>query len=147
MTGADVVRVARSYLGTPFHHQGRLPGVGLDCAGVVICAARELGVVAEDFDITGYARTPDGASLIGWCREYMDEVSREDMRPGDVLCVAWESMPHHLCVLADYRHGGLSIVHAMDSTDKRKRGSVVEHRLVFGPSMRFVAAFRIPGVT
>jgi cell wall-associated NlpC family hydrolase len=137
-----IVEVARSYLGTPFAHQGRLPGVGLDCAGVVIAIARELGVVAPDFDITGYGRTPDGVSLMGWCRQYMTEVPRSEMRPGDVLCVAWETIPHHLCVLGDYRHGGLSIIHSIDQRGK-VRGSVVEHRLVFGARMKFVAAFRL----
>jgi cell wall-associated NlpC family hydrolase len=138
-----IVEVARSYLGTPFAHQGRMPGVGLDCAGVVIAIARELGVVAPDFDITGYGRTPDGASLMGWCRQYMTEVPRSEMRPGDVLCVAWETIPHHLAVLGDYRHGGLSIIHSIDQRGK-VRGSVVEHRLVLGDRMKFKAAFRMP---
>ncbi len=43
MKREDFVRVARSYIGTPFHHQGRLPGVGLDCAGVIVCALAECG--------------------------------------------------------------------------------------------------------
>jgi cell wall-associated NlpC family hydrolase len=137
-----IVEVARSYLGTPFQHQGRLPGVGLDCAGVVIAIARELGVVASDFDITGYGRTPDGKSLLRWCREHMNEIPKSEMRPGDVLCVAWENIPHHLAVLANYRHGGLSIVHSIDRPGK-VRGKVVEHRLVFSDRMKFVAAFRM----
>lgn len=144
-TGADVVRVARGYLGTPFHHQARLPGVGLDCAGVVICAGRALGLLAPDFDVTGYGRTPDGVSLLGWCRDSLHDVPRAEMAPGNVLCVAWETMPHHLAVLADYRHGGLSIVHSLDTIGK-KRGQVIEHRLLFGPRLHFVAAFRFPGV-
>lgn len=43
-TNLDVVRVARGYIGTPFHHQGRAPGHGLDCVGVYVCVARELGL-------------------------------------------------------------------------------------------------------
>ena len=45
-TRADAVRVARTYIDTPFQHMGRLPGVGLDCAGVLVCVARELSLVA-----------------------------------------------------------------------------------------------------
>lgn len=138
-----IVEVARSYLGTPFAHQGRMPGVGLDCAGVVIAIARELGMVAPDFDITGYGRTPDGKSLVGWCREHMTEIPKAEMRPGDVLCVAWENIPHHLAVLVDYKYGGLAIVHSIDQRGK-KRGQVVEHRLVFSDRLKFVAAFRMP---
>ncbi len=28
------IAAARTCLGTPFHHQGRAPGVGLDCIGL-----------------------------------------------------------------------------------------------------------------
>lgn len=39
-----IASAAESYLGTPFRHQGRRPRVGLDCAGVVVCAHRAAGV-------------------------------------------------------------------------------------------------------
>ena len=35
-TRTDVVAAAREWLGTPFHHQARLRGVGVDCVGLVI---------------------------------------------------------------------------------------------------------------
>lgn len=47
---------ARSYIGTPFRHQGRRPGRGLDCAGVVVCALRALGRRVDD--TRNYRRTP-----------------------------------------------------------------------------------------
>ena len=37
-----LIEVARGYVGTPFHHAGRLPGVGLDCIGVPVCAATRM---------------------------------------------------------------------------------------------------------
>jgi cell wall-associated NlpC family hydrolase len=40
----NMVLAARECLGTPFQHQGRVPGVGLDCVGVAIYAAREVGL-------------------------------------------------------------------------------------------------------
>ncbi len=39
-SGSDVVRTARTWLGTPYHHQGRLKGVGVDCAGLLIGVAQ-----------------------------------------------------------------------------------------------------------
>lgn len=39
---------ATSYIGTPFRHQGRRPGRGLDCAGVIVCALRAMGRRVED---------------------------------------------------------------------------------------------------
>lgn len=135
------VAIARSYLDTPFRHQGRLPGVGIDCVGVFICLAREMRWVAEDFDITGYRRVPDGHTLVHHLHDHFDEIPKEAMRPGDFLCVAFDKHPHHVGVVADYPHGGLGMIHASS-----RSGKVVEHRLVFSNEMRFVAAFRKGGI-
>ena len=32
---ADIVAAARSLIGTPFRHQARLPGVGIDCLNLI----------------------------------------------------------------------------------------------------------------
>jgi hypothetical protein len=139
-----IAEAARRYLGTPFHHMGRAPGVGLDCAGVLICAARDLGLVAADFDVPPYARVPDGGSLLRWCDQYMTRIPQGDMRAGDAVVVIVDRDPQHLGILGDYRHGGFSIIHAVSRADGS--GSVVETRLMFSRAMRFVAAYRFPGV-
>lgn len=144
MSGSEIVRVARGYIGTPFHHMGRVPGVGLDCAGVLICAARELGLVAPDFDVPPYSRMPDGRSLIEWCDRYMTRIRQSEMRAGDAIVVIVDRDPQHLGILGDYRHGGFSIIHAMSRADGK--GTVIETRLMFSRTMRFVAAYRFPGV-
>lgn len=133
----DVVRAARDCLGTPYHHQGRLPGVGLDCIGLLIHCGRATGRVAPDFDITGYGRYPDGKLLLHYLREHMDPVDPADMRPGDALCVAFERFPQHVGIVADYVHGGLSMIHALGSAN-----AVVEHRLLFTRLMRLVSVHR-----
>jgi cell wall-associated NlpC family hydrolase len=143
VTRADVLRVARSYLGTPFHHRGRSPGVGLDCAGVPVCVARELALVAPDFDVPEYRMAPDG-TLLTWCRRYMREVGRGAMRAGDVLAFVVDAEPQHLGILADYRHGGHSLVHAAQR--RAGGGAVIETRLLFSRHLAFVAAFSLPGV-
>lgn len=134
MTAADI---ARRWIGTPYHHQARLPGQGLDCIGLLICAARELGQVPPDFNITGYRRVPDGFSLMRHMREQFTEIDRADMAAGDYVCIAYDKHPHHVGIIGAYPLGGLSIIHA-----NSKAGRVEETRLVFGDAMRFVAAFR-----
>ena len=144
-TRADVVRVARSYLLTRWHHMGRLPSVGLDCAGVPVCIARELGLVAPDFDTPAYTKAPDGHSMIEWADKYMGpRVTAESMKPGHMLVARIEIDPQHIGIIGDYLHGGLSLIHAASRSDGT--GCVVETRLVFTPRLRFVAAYQFPGV-
>lgn len=143
VTRSTFVERVRSYIGTPFAHQGRLPGVGLDCPGPLICACRELGLKPPAFDVTGYPRVPDGLSLKAVCEEHMQPVPLADLQPADVVLVAWQhGAPQHLGIVADYPGGHLSMVHA----EQRHHGKVIETRLVFGRLMRFVAGFAVPGV-
>lgn len=141
-TRADVVAQARLWIGTPFHHQARLRGVGADCDGIVIGVSRDLGLVAPDFDVPPYSRTPDGVSLMAHCTEHMRKLSSDEaMQPGHVVVVDFASHPHHMGIVADYRNGGLSMIHASS-----RSGRVEEVRLMFHDRMRFVAAFALPGV-
>lgn len=140
-TRAEFVVYVRSMVGTPFHHQGRLPGVGLDCPGPLIVAVRHFGIKPPDFDISGYVGTPDGRELKAHCDEHMTPISQDEMQAGDVLLVAWRAgPPQHLGILFDYPYGGLAMVHAV-------RSGVQEIRVEFSRAMRFVAAYQVPGLT
>ncbi len=58
----DVVRVARGWLGTPYHHQASVRGLGADCLGLVRGVWRELyGFDAE----RPPAYAPDWAEATG----------------------------------------------------------------------------------
>lgn len=133
----NAVEVARSYIGTPYRHQGRKQGVGVDCLGLLILVARAVGWVPPEYNVTGYRRMPDGYKLIDHLRRELVEIPYEEMSPGDFLCVRFDKHPHHVGVIGDYHLGGLSLIHANSVT-----GRVEESRLVFNSGMQFVAAFR-----
>ena len=139
----DIVRVARSYLGTPFAHAQRVPGVGIDCAGLLICVARELGLVAPTFDLPAYDSTPDGKSMLLWCDKVMTRIDRVDLRVGDAMVLITDLRPQHLGIVGDYVHGGFSIIHAAATAFPPR---VIETRLMFGRSMRLVAGYSFPGM-
>lgn len=145
-TREDIVQVARSLLETPFHHMGRLPGVGLDCAGIWVCVARQLGLVPPDFDVPAYVPQPDGHSMIEWCNMYMgSSVARADLLPGHGIVLITDKDPQHLGIVGDYGGGRLSIIHASNSFSTVPP-RVIETRLMFSRNQRFVAAYRFPGV-
>ena len=134
MIRSEVVCCARGWLGTPWHHQGRVKGVGVDCVGVVIGVARELGL--SDFDATGYGHRPDSRELERIAREMMREVPVPEARPGDVLLVEVDKQPQHLAFLTD-----AGMLHAYAPLRR-----VVEHRISDDWAARIVAAFVMPGV-
>ncbi len=134
-SGSDVVRTARTWLGTPYHHQGRLKGVGVDCAGLLIGVAHELGL--SDFDVAGYAPRPDGDSLRRLCDEHMQPIALDTARPGDVLLFRFDAHPGHLGILT----AANQLIHAY-----LPRRQVVEHGLDAAWWRQVAAQYRFPGV-
>jgi cell wall-associated NlpC family hydrolase len=130
---ADISQAALSLLGTPFHAQGRAPGIGLDCIGVVVCVARACGIPVADR--TAYPMRPNG-ELRGELESRLVRVTGSP-REGDVLLMALDREPHHVALVID----GNRIVHA----HMRARKTVVQTYTEYWRSVT-VAAYRFPGV-
>jgi cell wall-associated NlpC family hydrolase len=138
---AEIVAEARTWIGTPWQHQARLKGVAVDCVGLVIGTLRNLGLKSQCFDIAGYPRVPDG-SMLALADAHLRRIARADIKPGDVLAFAISRDPQHMGIVGDYRHGGLSVIHA-----NSKAGRVVETRLMLAGNFKLRAAYSVPGVS
>jgi len=90
-----MIDAARACIGTPFHHQGRVPGVGLDCIGLVVAALKAAGVSVRDR--TDYARRPDGKSLVAALEDH-GAVRADTIRAGDVLVFRYDRQPQHVAL-------------------------------------------------
>jgi NlpC/P60 family putative phage cell wall peptidase len=132
----DILAHARAWIGTPFHHQGTVKGVGCDCRGLVVGVAAELGYCTQVE--TNYGRYPTGNKLVEVCKQYMEQVPLDEAVPGDVVVITFEKDPQHVAFVGDYPEGGLSLVHSLAGI------GVVEHRLDSIWLRRITAAFRIP---
>ena len=138
VTAEDIVTAARQCLGTPFRHQGRIAGFGLDCAGVAIHVARQIG--AWHLDVSGYGRTPAQGQLERSLdsQPCLQRVARiEDRQPGDLLLMRFTAEPQHLAFLT--RDG--TIVHAYEAA-----GTCCEHRLADVWVSRIVRVYRFRGL-
>ncbi len=136
MTPEDILAAARQCIGTPFRHQGRLIGFGLDCAGVAVHVARQVGV--GHLDVSGYGRTPASGqleqSLDG--QPCLERIALADRATGDLLLMRFASDPQHLAICA-----GETIIHAYEAT-----GQCCEHRLSSLWASRIVRVYRFLGV-
>lgn len=143
-TRMAIVEAARALLGTPYGHQGRVPGLQgrVDCIGVPVLVAWATGVKPPVWNVTGYRPIPDGHTLLRRLRSEMGpEVAWDNLKPGDLALIDWGQFPHHVVIIGDYHLGGLSMIHA-DNIHRK----VIEHRLVISAPARFVTAFQFPGV-
>lgn len=108
-TRADIVAEAMRWEGRPFRHQGRA-WTGVDCAGLVIMVAKELGL--STYDKTDYGRRAEGVEFLReFVREMGPQRELEDARPGDVLLFRDGRFVTHAAIVLDPRPR-LKIIHA-----------------------------------
>ena len=131
----DIVAAARGWLGVPWRHQGRSRR-GVDCVGLLVCVARELGVPVRDF--TAYARHADTFDFVEHFRRNLKPVRLPEKAPGDVLVFAESAYPCHCGILSE-RYGAPHLIHA-----HALRRRVVEEPLAGEWPARLRLAFRFP---
>jgi cell wall-associated NlpC family hydrolase len=136
----EIVKEARTWLGTPYHHLARVKGAGVDCAQILIGVFAAISLIKE-FDTGDYPMDwmmhRDEERYLGFITRYADEVT--DPQPGDVvlyrigrcyshggIVVQWPeiihaSRPDRMVVLAD---GSQGLLADKPRTFWRVRGSV-----------------------
>ena len=103
-SGRIIVAEARTWIGTPFHWEASVKGVGCDCKGLIAGVARECGRAEGDSleaALGGYSRQIDaGALAAGMARLFLavlrdapdgapqDERFFDRLLPGDILLLA-----------------------------------------------------------
>lgn len=111
----EVVKHALGYLKTPYQHQGKAPGVGLDCVGIIECAYAAAGLVIPLHN--NYGREPMGNFLKLTLEKYFKLTSSP--KTADIMLIAYFGVPHHLAIYNDGR-----MIHSSSATEK-----VIEHRI------------------
>lgn len=95
LTREIIIDKVLEYIDTPFQHQGRVKGVGVDCVGLIICVATELNLFDVSNDSLNYKRIPDGKMLMLKAKENLKEISLNDIETGDILIITFDKDPQH----------------------------------------------------
>lgn len=98
--GTQIAAAARGWVGTPFCWEASLKGVGADCRGLVVGAARECGrPEADEIEarLVGYSRRVDGAALEVGLSRLLDRVEGSVL-PGDVIGFMIQRRFQHLAI-------------------------------------------------
>ena len=144
----QIIDTARLWLGTPFHHQGRVRQVGCDYIGLIIGVAASLhlrsreGCLLAECDVLNYPRRPrpqESSQLKTALSQHLWPATA--LAPGRIALFADASAtPHHVGIISSTPYGGHGLIHAYLPSRK-----VVEHNLdpVWAAKLVAVFAFTI----
>ena len=139
ITRDSIVAEARTWIGTSFHHQGRLKGVGVDCAGLIIGVGNKLGLT-DYHKPPRYGRHPTNRELRDECDAALDRRADYELVPGNIVLIAIEVEAQHLGILTELR-GDIGLIHV--SAQARK---CVEHQLSKDWGLLIDAVYAFPGI-
>lgn len=141
ITREGVIAEARTWLGTPFRHQGRIKGRGADCIGFPWGVARDLNLLPDiDLDspkvkpYLGYGKAPVPSKFLGALAEHLVRIEFADVLPADLILFRGKLYPNHLAIVTD-----VGIIHS-----SAEHGKVVEHGVDAKLKSKRLRAFRFP---
>jgi NlpC/P60 family putative phage cell wall peptidase len=145
-TREQIVAAARAWIGTPYHHQASVKGVGCDCLGLIRGVWRELigeepealpAYTSDWGDVTG------SEPLLAAARRNLRPIAPRLARPGDVLVFRMQAgvAKHAGIIAAEEGSEPSRLVHAVEDL------GVVEIPLTRWWARRVAAAFAFPGAS
>lgn len=139
----EAIAATRSWIGTRFHHQGRVKKTtnhrgGCDCIGLVLGVAQEVGLTFHGnpyhvFDRKDYPKQPDGRQLKQAFETFLTPVAKDNMQPADIIMFRFEKDPQHVGFYSDRD----TVIHCY-----LQAKGVVEHRMDDYWKERIVGVFR-----
>ena len=129
----QLVKTARSWLGTKFHHQGRSKKNtkhkgAVDCIGLLIGIAKELeikslnGTAIDQNDCTNYSKIGSAQKLLRLLDAHLVTIPKGDENIGDIMVFKIAGQPQHVGILSDGINDSFNLIHCYESSKK-----VVEH--------------------
>lgn len=128
MDRTKIVSTARSYIGTPYRHQGRSIA-GMDCIGLVIRVGEDCGYQINHEKYV-YEQIPN--PIVLWAGMNSNFKPQKVIREGDILVFRIYKEPQHMALYA----GGNRMIHAYENISK-----VSEHNFTPAWQKRLLAVY------
>ena len=89
----QAVELARTWIGTPYHHQASVKGVGVDCVGLIRGIYSEMYGQEAPYLINysaDWGDTNGNEDMLKAARTYLEPVPRKQLAAGHVVLLRWQ---------------------------------------------------------
>lgn len=130
-----IVAEAMTWLGTPYHHCARIKGAGVDCAQLPAAVYHAVGLIPDlqpDYS-PQWMLHRDEEQYLAWVRPYAREITREELRPGDLAMWRFGRTYSHSAIIID----APTAIHAMQRakavvlTDIDRDGDLIDRPALY----------------
>lgn len=141
---AQIIAAAHSWLGTPYHHQARVKGIGVDCAQLMAGIAIEAGLIAhdtvlpQDYSPEWHLHNRDEQLIEHLVRFGCVQKPVEETEPGDIIGFKIGRAVGHLGLMLENDQ----FIHAQCMSDPKQ---VVLNSLSAEWKKRHTVTFSFPG--
>lgn len=95
----EVAQKALEFLGTPYHHQAKVKGLGVDCGQLILAVAQELNLVSPTMRVTNYStewHLHNTEEKMLNMLEQFNCVEKTTLEIGDIVCFKFGRVCSHL---------------------------------------------------
>jgi cell wall-associated NlpC family hydrolase len=115
----DLIEVARSWLNTPWQHNQKTKGIGVDCVNFLNAIANESGVIIEEIP-EHYGRVATDNNIEEYLERNFKKKPTKDIEKNNIILYAFSGYKNHVALATSNN----TIIHA-----NSRVGKVVEHNI------------------
>jgi cell wall-associated NlpC family hydrolase len=130
------VAEALSWLSTPYHHQARIKGAGVDCAQMPADVFEKAGLIPhiEPEYSPQWMLHRDEEKYLEWVRPFAREITRAELLPGDLVMWKFGRTYSHSAIVIE----APIVIHAMQRSNAVVLGDMdLDADLISRPALYF----------
>lgn len=139
MTREEVVKEALTWEGTPYHHHGRVKGVGVDCAQLPAAVYEAVGLIphVNPKYSEQWMMSRDEELYLSYVFPHAREITRDQIRAGDFVIWRWGRTFSHGAIVIEPP----MVLHAVISAGSVVRANMDEEEELRRRPARFFTVF------
>lgn len=118
MIKEDILKELFEHLDTPYKHQGRLKGIGIDCIGLIISIFKNCGYLNNMIDNKNYDRIPSSDLFLKHIEKHSYKIKKDEIQETDLITFKILEQVNHIGMIYKIENDIIYFIHAFQPAGK-----------------------------